>query len=62
MVTANEIHIPAGQPVLVRLGSDDVIHSFWVPALAGKTDTIPGRVNLTWLQADRPGTYRGATP
>lgn len=59
VVTANEIHIPAGQPVLVRLGSDDVIHSFWVPALAGKTDTIPGRVNLTWLQADRPGTYRG---
>ena len=59
MVTANEIHIPAGQPVLVRLESNDVIHSFWVPALAGKTDTIPGRINLTWLQADRPGTYRG---
>lgn len=57
--TANEIHIPAGQPVLVRLRGADVIHSFWVPALAGKTDTIPGRENLTWLQADRPGIYRG---
>ena len=57
--TANEIHIPAGQPVLVRLHGEDVIHSFWVPALAGKTDTIPGRQNVTWLQADRPGIYRG---
>ncbi|MDQ2878140.1 MAG: cytochrome c oxidase subunit II [Pseudomonadota bacterium] len=57
--TANEIHIPVGRPVLVRLRGDDVIHSFWVPALAGKTDTIPGRVNVTWLQADRPGVYRG---
>ncbi|WP_242098581.1 cytochrome c oxidase subunit II [Sphingomonas sp. CROZ-RG-20F-R02-07] len=57
--TANEIHIPVGQPVLVRLRGGDVIHSFWVPALAGKTDTIPGRQNVTWLQADRPGVYRG---
>ena len=57
--TANEIHIPVGQPVLVRLRGADVIHSFWVPALAGKTDTIPGRENVTWLQADRPGVYRG---
>lgn len=59
VVTANEIHIPAGEPVLVRLKGGDVIHSFWVPALAGKTDTIPGRTNLTWLQASRPGTYFG---
>ncbi len=59
ITTANEIHIPAGQPVLVRLKGGDVIHSFWVPALSGKTDTIPGRVNLTWLQAARPGIYRG---
>ena len=57
--TANEIHIPVGQPVLVRLRGADVIHSFWVPALAGKTDTIPGRENVTWLQADRAGVYRG---
>jgi cytochrome c oxidase subunit 2 len=57
--TANEIHIPVGVPVLVRLRGADVIHSFWVPALAGKTDTIPGRENVTWLQADRAGVYRG---
>ena len=57
--TANEIHIPVGQPVLVRLHGADVIHSFWIPALTGKTDTIPGRTNIAWLQADRPGLYRG---
>jgi cytochrome c oxidase subunit 2 len=58
-VTANEIHIPTGKPILVKLSGADVIHSFWIPALAGKTDTIPGRTNLTWMQADRPGVYRG---
>ena len=58
-VTANEIHIPAGVPIEVRLAGADVIHSFWVPALTGKTDTIPGRTNITWLEADRPGVYRG---
>jgi len=57
--TANEIHIPIGTPVVVRLHGGDVIHSFWVPALAGKTDTIPGQQNIAWLQADRPGIYRG---
>ena len=57
--TANEIHIPVGRPVLVKLRGGDVIHSFWVPALTGKTDTIPGRDNVTWLQADKPGIYRG---
>lgn len=57
--TANEIHIPTGQPVRFRLKSGDVIHSFWVPALDGKTDTIPGRVNETWLDATQPGIYRG---
>jgi len=58
-VTANELHIPVGQPVRLRLASADVIHSFWVPALTGKTDTIPGRVNVGWMQADRTGVYRG---
>ena len=58
-VTANEIHIPVGQPILVKVMSADVIHSFWVPALTGKTDTVPGRVNISWLQADRAGVYRG---
>ncbi len=57
--TANEIHIPVGVPVLVRLHGGDVIHSFWVPKLSGKTDTIPGQTNVTWLQAAQPGRYRG---
>jgi cytochrome c oxidase subunit 2 len=57
--TANEIHIPVGEPVAIKLRSADVIHSFWVPALSGKTDTIPGQTNTTWILADRAGTYRG---
>ncbi len=57
--TANEIHIPVGRPVRIELGAADVIHSFWVPALTGKTDTIPGQQNVTWMQADKPGIYRG---
>lgn len=57
--TANEIHIPVGEPVAFKLASEDVIHSFWVPALHGKTDVIPGQTNTTWLQARVPGTYRG---
>jgi cytochrome c oxidase subunit 2 len=57
--TANEIHIPVGQPVRIELASHDVIHSFWVPQLVGKTDVIPGQTNVMWLQADRPGVYRG---
>jgi cytochrome c oxidase subunit 2 len=57
--TANEIHIPIGQSVPVRLIGDDVIHSFWVPALGGKTDIIPGQENITSLETTKPGTYRG---
>jgi cytochrome c oxidase subunit 2 len=57
--TANEIHIPVGEPVKLVLKSNDVIHSFWVPNLNGKTDLIPGRINTAWIQADKPGTYRG---
>ncbi len=57
--TANEIHIPVGQPVRIELTSHDVIHSFWIPQLGGKMDVIPGQTNVTWLQADRPGVYRG---
>ena len=56
---ANEIHIPVGRPVLLHLRSADVIHSFWVPKLAGKTDVIPGQVNAMWIEADAPGRYRG---
>ena len=58
-VTANELHIPVGRRVELRLTSTDVIHSFWVPELHGKTDLIPGRENVTWIQADRPGVYAG---
>jgi cytochrome c oxidase subunit 2 len=57
--TANEIHIPVGVPVLFNLQATDVIHSFWVPNLAGKRDLIPGKINGIWLQADKPGVYRG---
>jgi cytochrome c oxidase subunit 2 len=58
-VTANEIHIPAGEPIRIKLKSADVIHTFWVPKLAGKTQAIPGQTNEQWLQADAPGVYRG---
>ena len=59
LTTANEIHIPAGEAVRLILNSTDVIHSFWVPSLAGKLDLIPGHENELDLEADRPGVYRG---
>jgi cytochrome c oxidase subunit II len=59
LLTANEIHIPVGLPVTIRGSSEDVIHSFWAPSLQGKRDLIPGRTTLEWLQADKPGEYRG---
>jgi cytochrome c oxidase subunit 2 len=59
ITTANEIYIPAGQAVNLRLATADVIHSFWVPELNGKMDMIPGRTNTLWLHADEPGIYRG---
>ncbi len=58
-VTEDLLHIPAGRPVDVEIGSVDVVHSFWVPRLAGKLDAIPGRINVLHLQADRPGDYAG---
>ena len=58
-ITANEIHIPVGEPVRLELIGGDVIHSFWVPQLAGKMDAIPGQTNETWLEASKPGTYLG---
>jgi cytochrome c oxidase subunit II len=57
--TANEIHVPVGRPVIVRLKADDVIHSLWIPSLAGKKDLIPGRTAVMTFQADHPGLYRG---
>jgi len=47
-ITANEIHIPVGEPVRIELSSADVIHSFWIPQLAGKMDVIPGQTNVSW--------------
>lgn len=57
--TANEIHVPAGRPVEVALVSADVLHSFWVPSLAGKLDLVPGRRNTLVIAARSPGTYGG---
>jgi cytochrome c oxidase subunit 2 len=56
---ANEVHIPAGRPVVLELESADVIHSVWIPRLGGKTDMIPSRRNFMRLQADAPGVYAG---
>jgi cytochrome c oxidase subunit 2 len=57
--TANEIHIPVGEPIRLKLVGGDVIHSFWVPQLAGKMDAIPGQINETWIEASKPGTWTG---
>ncbi|WP_205967318.1 cytochrome c oxidase subunit II [Aquisalinus luteolus] len=57
--TQDVLHIPAGRPVDISITSTDVIHSFWVPRLAGKLDAIPGHVNTLRIEADRPGTYQG---
>lgn len=57
--TANEIHIPVGRPVQLKLTSTDVIHSFWVPNLSGKKDAIPGKETTLILNADREGVFRG---
>lgn len=59
VVTANELHIPVGQPVEIELVSDDVIHSFWVPELHGKLDLNPGMTNRFWIQADVAREYWG---
>jgi cytochrome c oxidase subunit II len=59
VLTANEIHIPVGRPIVLKVSSRDVIHSFWVPNLQGKRDLVPGYTTAIWLQADRPGIFRG---
>ena len=59
VMTANEIHIPVGRPIVLKLTSRDVIHSFWAPNLHGKRDLIPGHVTTMTLRADKPGVYRG---
>ncbi len=59
IVTANEVYIPINEPVKINLESVDVIHSFWVPKLAGKVDMVPSEGNYMWFQADEPGEYYG---
>jgi cytochrome c oxidase subunit II len=59
IVTANELYIPAGEPVQIELRAADVIHSFWVPNLQGKRDMLPEVTNYLWLRAERPGIFRG---
>ena len=59
VTTANEIHVPVGEPVLLKLSAADVIHSFWVPNLHGKKDLIPGQQTEMWFRADSAGIYRG---
>jgi cytochrome c oxidase subunit 2 len=59
VVSANELRLPVGEPVELLLSSTDVIHSFWLPNLAGKIDMIPGRINELMLEASEPGAFRG---
>lgn len=59
IATANEVHLPVGATAEFVLTSTDVIHSFWIPALGGKMDAIPGRTNLLRLTPTKPGIYRG---
>lgn len=59
IVTANEIHIPVGKPMSVRIESSDVLHQFWVPQLTRQMTNIPGHPTHIWLQADKPGSYMG---
>lgn len=59
VTTANELHLPVGRAVEVKLESTDVIHSFWLPNFAGKRDAIPGRTTSLWIKADREGTFTG---
>ncbi len=57
--TTNDLYVPVGQNILLEITSADVIHSFWVPDLAGKVDAIPGYVNTMWLPTPQVGTYDG---
>ncbi|HVZ65122.1 MAG TPA: cytochrome c oxidase subunit II [Lacunisphaera sp.] len=59
LVTGNELVVPAGVPIRVHLRTVDVIHSFWIPKLAGKVDMVPNRANFLWFKADKPGYFYG---
>lgn len=54
----NELHVPVGQPVKLIIGSEDVLHSYWVPAFRMKMDAVPGRTTTMWFEASKPGTYQ----
>ena len=59
VTTANEMRVPVNTPIIMELKSDDVIHSFWIPKLAGKQDVVPTRTNSLWFLAEEPGMYYG---
>ncbi len=59
ITTANELHIPIGKKLLMRIESADVIHDWWVPELGRKIDAVPGQLNYNWIEADTPGVYIG---
>jgi cytochrome c oxidase subunit 2 len=59
VLTADEVHIPTNRPIVFKVTSADVIHSFWVPNLQGKRDLIPGYTTAIWMEADRPGVFSG---
>ncbi|MDQ2716157.1 MAG: cytochrome c oxidase subunit II [Chloroflexota bacterium] len=59
ITTADDLYVPVGTAVEVQLSSNNVIHSFWIPELTGKTDVVPGHNNSKWFQGDRVGIYRG---
>jgi cytochrome c oxidase subunit II len=54
----NELHVPVGQPVKLIIGSEDVLHAYWVPAFRMKMDAVPGRTTTMWFEASKPGTYQ----
>jgi cytochrome c oxidase subunit II len=59
ITTADTLHVPVGETIQVKLYSNNVIHSFWIPALTGKTDVVPGHDNTRWFVADKAGVYQG---
>ncbi|MBL40523.1 MAG: cytochrome c oxidase subunit II [Chloroflexi bacterium] len=59
VVTSNELHIPEDTDIIVKIESQDVLHSFWIPKIAGKVDMVPNHENQLWIKADNPGLYYG---
>jgi cytochrome c oxidase subunit II len=59
LTTANELHVPVGRTVSLKMGAFDVVHSFWLPQFAGKRDVFPNRETRLWFTAEEPGEYTG---